>query len=76
MSSPGLTWNVTGMTPTVQFVPGSAAPVEGVQVHWATNTGIAGSVFVPKAQLGDSARVRDAIVRDVQAHSAIHELNG
>lgn len=76
MTQPSVVWNATGMTPTVKMIPGSVMPIEGHDVHFQTNTGLSGSVFIPTVRMGDTDFVRNAIAQRVAEMAAIHNLSG
>lgn len=76
MTNPQITWQVSGLTPTVKFVSGSNVPTEGFDVHFTMNSGVGGSVFVPTAQIGDVERVRAAVIQRATELNTIHNLSG
>jgi hypothetical protein len=63
------------MVPTVKFTPGMG-PTEGYDVSFATTSGLNGTVFVSKMQLGDIEAIAHAIAQEVSKLDAINKLNG
>lgn len=69
------TWTVNSITPTVKVATGGL-PQDGFDVHFVTSTAIEGSVFVAKAQVGDTAFVARQVADAVSKLHAIHSLSG
>lgn len=72
--SAGLTWEVgsqlekPGQDASGNFVP-------GMEVHFTTGNGVAGSVWVPLTQY-NAGTVRDLIAARVAAIESVSKLNG
>lgn len=67
-------WKVVNLTPRTEFVGGG--PQAGFDVAFQTDSGIAATVFVSSAQLGDPERVRAIIAERVGQLDGIHQLSG
>lgn len=75
MTVPGPTWKVTSMTPRMEMGAGNL-PVEGFQVNFETNQGIAGHVFVSRAQIGNREMITGLINDTVNSLHGIAGLTG
>jgi hypothetical protein len=73
MSNPVPEWSVQGITPTIFYQQGMG-PVDGYNVNFVMRNGTTGTVFVAKAQVGDTAFVAAAVQREVDSLNAIHNL--
>lgn len=56
MTAPAPQWSIQSVTPFTRFQPG-IGPQEGFNVNFLTTQGQPGSVFVPTAQITDTAFV-------------------
>lgn len=75
MSEPIPAWKVEAILPETGFLPGQG-PIEGFRVTFVTATGIQGSVFVPRAVIGDKAAIARSINETVASLNDIHNLTG
>lgn len=60
MTAPAPTGGITSITPFTQFTNG-VGPQAGFNVNFMTSRGQTGTVFVPTAQIGDTAYVSSAV---------------
>lgn len=67
-------WKVTGQTEETSLDQGGR-PVRGWRVYYATDRGVAGSVFVAGVQYTPD-NVRAALMAAVQANHAVADLQG
>lgn len=68
-------WTVTSVIPETDFQQGRG-PIEGQRVHFSTNTGLTGSIFVGNAELTNQEKVAEMITERVTALSQLHNLSG
>lgn len=73
--SPGITYQVTRITPDTKFPPGES-PVPGKSVAFSTSVGYTGTIFVPDSVFPDQNAVRRMIEAEVKLVAAATAITG
>lgn len=68
-------WWITAVTPWTEFTP-NRGPVDGSQVHFLTDTGLSGAIFVPANEASNLDKAREQIIARISSLNDIHNLTG